>query len=59
MICNCPTLVESLIESELFGYVRGVFACAIQDRPGLFEHADGGTVGVPHERTDRAQTAGH
>ena len=42
--CNCSALVDSLVESELFGYVKGAFTGAIQDKAGLFENADGGII---------------
>ncbi len=43
-ICNCSAIVETLIESELFGYVRGAFTGANQDKAGVFEFANGGAV---------------
>lgn len=43
-VCNCSSVVETLFESELFGYVRGAFTGANQDKAGLFEVAHGGTV---------------
>jgi DNA-binding NtrC family response regulator len=43
-VLNCSSLVETLIESELFGYVRGAFTGANQDKIGIFESANGGTV---------------
>jgi DNA-binding NtrC family response regulator len=42
--CNCSAVVETLFESELFGYAQGAFTGARQDKQGLLEYAHGGTL---------------
>ena len=44
VVLNCSAVVETLFESELFGHVRGAFTGAQQDKMGLFEFADKGTI---------------
>jgi DNA-binding NtrC family response regulator len=41
---NCGGIPDSLLESELFGYVKGAFTGATETRPGFFQAADGGTI---------------
>lgn len=43
-IIDCTTVPEGMVESELFGHVRGAFTGAVADKPGLIELANGGTV---------------
>ncbi len=41
---DCTSLTDTLLESELFGHVKGAFTGAVHDAPGLFTEADGGTL---------------
>lgn len=44
VVVNCTTLSDELLESELFGHMRGAFTGAVKDKPGRLESADRGTV---------------
>jgi DNA-binding NtrC family response regulator len=41
---NCPTVPETILESELFGYAKGAFTHATRNKAGLFQEAEGGTI---------------
>ena len=44
VVCNCGAILATLLESELFGHVRGAFTGAVADHEGVFEQADNGTL---------------
>lgn len=44
VVCDTASIPENLVESELFGYMRGAFTGADRDKRGLFEEADGGII---------------
>lgn len=41
---NCPAIPENILESELFGYKKGAFTGAVNDKDGMFQASDGGTI---------------
>ena len=57
-VCNCSAMVDTLLESQLFGHMRGAFTGATDTRPGLFEYANGGTVFLGRSGRNFAPHAG-
>lgn len=58
VVADCASLSESLLESELFGHVRGAFTGAVRDRKGLAESARGGTLFLDEISTVSPQIQG-
>jgi DNA-binding NtrC family response regulator len=58
VVADCASLSESLLESELFGHVRGAFTGAVKDRKGLAESARGGTLFLDEISTISPQVQG-
>jgi DNA-binding NtrC family response regulator len=58
VVADCASLAESLLESELFGHVRGAFTGAVKDRKGLAETARGGTLFLDEIATISPQIQG-
>jgi transcriptional regulator with GAF, ATPase, and Fis domain len=44
VVLNCTNLADELLQTDLFGHVRGAFTGAVKDKPGRLESGDGGTV---------------